>query len=287
MYEIVEKSEIFNVHKIVIKAPAIASAVKAGQFVIIMASEYSERIPVTVSDWDVEAGNITLYILEVGISTLELARMKVGDSLFAVTGPLGVPSEIKDYGTVVLGGGCYGIGGIYPIAKACKEAGNKVISIIEARYKDMFYHEKELMEVSDKLLYATSDGSKGKKGKVEDVVCEMLEQGEKIDQAFFMGCTQMLERCSEATRPNGIPTKVALNSIMLDGTGMCGACRVSVGGEIKFACVDGPEFDGHEVNWNELHNRKAAYAEQEAEIYQSYSHECMAEKKLKQELERG
>ncbi|MBN1226322.1 MAG: sulfide/dihydroorotate dehydrogenase-like FAD/NAD-binding protein [Deltaproteobacteria bacterium] len=287
MFEIVEKSEVFNVHKIVVTAPDIARAVRAGQFVIIMGAEYSERIPVTVSDWDAAAGTIVLYVLEVGISTLELARMKVGDSLFAVTGPLGVPSEIKNYGTVVLGGGCYGIGGIYPIAKACKEAGNKVISIIEARYKDMFYNEKALMEVSDKLLYATSDGSKGKKGKVEDVVCEMLEQGQKIDQAFFMGCTQMLERCSDATRSNSIPTKVALNSIMLDGTGMCGACRVSVGGQIKFACVDGPEFDGHEVDWNELHSRKAAYAEQETGVYQSYSHECMAEKKFKQELERG
>ena len=278
MYELVEKTETFNVHKMVIKAPEIAHSVKPGQFVIIMVSEYSERIPLTVSDWNTDTETITLYSLEIGISTLELARMKVGDSLYAVTGPLGTPSEIKKYGTVVLGGGCYGIGGIYPIAKACKEAGNKVISIIEARYNSMFYHEKELHAVSDHVFYATSDGSRGKKGKVEDVITEMLEEGVKIDQAFFMGCTQMLERCSEATRPCAIPTKVALNSIMLDGTGMCGACRVSVGGEIKFACVDGPEFDGHKVDWKELHRRKSAYAEQETVVYQSYSHECMAER---------
>ena len=284
MYELIEKAEIFNVHKMVIKAPEIANSIRAGQFVIVMGNEYSERIPLTVSDWNTDTGTITLYILEVGISTLELARMKVGDSMYAVTGPLGVPSEIKHYGTVILGGGCYGIGGIYPIAKACKEAENKVISIIEARYSAMFYHEKELHAVSDQVLYATSDGSKGIKGKVEDVIGEMVEKEVKIDHAFFMGCTQMLERCSETTRPYAIPTTVALNSIMLDGTGMCGACRVSVGGETKFTCVDGPEFDGHKVDWKELHTRKGAYAERETVVYQSYSHECMAEKKLQQEI---
>jgi NAD(P)H-flavin reductase len=272
MYELVEKSEVFNVHKMVITAPEIAHSIEAGQFVIVMGSEYGERIPLTASDWNADVGTITLYVLETGISTLELARMKVGDSLYAVTGPLGSPSDIRNYGTVVFGGGCYGIGGIYPIAKACKEAGNKVISIIEARYSAMFYHEKELHAVSDLVLYATSDGSRGKKGKVEDVITEMLENGVKIDQAFFIGCTQMLERCSEATRPYNIPTRVALNSIMLDGTGMCGACRVSVGGETKFACVDGPEFDGHTVDWKELNQRKSAYTEQESVVYQSYSH---------------
>ena len=274
MNEIMEKSEIFNVHKVVIRAPEISKSIQAGQFVIVMGNEYSERIPITVSDWNTDTGTITLYVLEIGISTLEIARLKAGDSLYAITGPLGVPSEIKKYGTVVLGGGCYGIGGIYPIARACKEAGNRVISIIEARYDSMFYHEKELHAVSDEVLYATSDGSKGTKGKVEDVIRDILEQGTRIDQAFFMGCSQMLERCSEATRPYGVPTKVALNSIMLDGTGMCGACRVSVGGETKFACVDGPEFDGHKVDWEELHQRKSAYVEQEVVVYQSYSHAC-------------
>jgi len=277
MYELVEKSEVFNVHKMVVKAPEIAHSIEAGQFVIVMGSENSERIPLTVSDWSTDTGTITLYVLETGMSTLELARMKVGDSLYAVTGPLGSPSEIGNYGTVVFGGGCYGIGAIYPIAKACKEAGNKVICIIEARYRSMFYHEKELHAVSDQVLYATTDGSRGKKGKVEDVITEMLEKGVKIDQAFFIGCTQMLERCSEATRPYNIPTKVALNSIMLDGTGMCGACRVSVGGETRFACVDGPEFDGHKVDWKELNRRKSAYTEQETVAYQSYSHGCRAE----------
>jgi len=279
MYELMEKSEIFNVHRMVVSAPEIARSIGPGQFVIVMARESSERIPLTVSDWNRDEGTITLYVLEVGISSLELARMKAGETLFAVTGPLGNASEIRKYGTVVLGGGCYGVGGIYPIARACKEAGNKVISIIEARYGSMFYHEKELFSVSDRVFYATSDGSRGIKGRVEDVVQDMLDQGVKIDQAFFIGCTQMLERCSETTRPYGVPTKVALNSIMLDGTGMCGACRVSVGGETKFACVDGPEFDGHKVDWDELHQRKSAYAEQESLVYQFYSHECMAERK--------
>jgi ferredoxin--NADP+ reductase len=278
MYELMEKSEIFNVHRMVIKAPEIAHAIRPGQFVIVMASAYGERIPLTVSDWNADVGTITIYLLEVGISSLEMARMKAGDSLYAITGPLGNPSEVRNYGTVVLGGGCYGIGGIYPIARACKEAGNTVISVIEARYAAMFYHERELHAVSDRVLYATSDGSRGKKGKVEDIVREMLDAGVKIDQAFFMGCTQMLERCSETTRPYGVPTKVALNSIMLDGTGMCGACRVSIGGETKFACVDGPEFDGHKVDWKELEKRKSAYAEHESVVYQSYSHGCMAER---------
>jgi NAD(P)H-flavin reductase len=187
MYELVEKSEIFNVHKMVIKAPGIADSMKPGQFCIIMATEFSERIPMTLSDWSTDSGTITIYALELGISTLELARMKVGEFLYAVTGPLGTPSEIRRYGTVALGGGCYGIGGIYPIARACKEAGNEVISIVEARYSPMFYHEKELQQVSDQVFYATSDGSRGKKGKVEDVIVEMLERGARVDQAFFMG----------------------------------------------------------------------------------------------------
>ncbi len=274
MYELVEKSEIFNEHRMVIKAPEIAHSIRPGQFVIVMTFEKSERIPLTVSDWNTEAGTITLYVLEVGLSSLEMARMRSGDSLYAITGPLGNPSEIRKYGTVVLGGGCYGIGGIYPLARAFKETGNKVISIIEAQYSAMFYHEKELHSVSDQVLYATSDGSKGKKGKVEDILREMIEEGIKIDQAFFMGCTHMLERCSEATRPYGIPTIVALNPIMLDGTGMCSACRVSVGGETKFACVDRPDFDGHMVDWEELLQRKSAYAEQESAVYQFYSHGC-------------
>lgn len=280
MYEILDKTELFNVHKMVIKAPEITQAVKAGQFVNVMDSQYSERIPLTVCDWDTDAGTITLYVMEMGISTLELIRMHIGDSLYAVTGPLGCPSVIKKYGTVVLGGGCFGIGGIYPIARECKQAGNRVISIIEARYSSMFYHEEKLKAVSDKVLYATSDGSKGTKGKVEDVIKGMLVKGIKIDQTFFIGCTQMLERCSEATRPYGIPTKVTLYSIMLDGTGMCGACRVRIEEETKFACVDGPEFDGHKVDWKELHQRRRSYIEQETVAYQSYSHECMAEKVL-------
>lgn len=274
MYELIEKSEIFNVYRMIVRAPEIARAVKPGQFVIAMASEYGERIPLTVSDWDAAAGTITLYVIEAGISTLELASIRVGGALYAVTGPLGRPCDIRPYGTVVLGGGCYGIGGIYPIAKACKQAGNTVISIIEARYASMFYHEQQLQSVSDQVLYATGDGSRGTKGKVEDVLRELLSRGVKIDWAFFIGCTQMLQRCSEATRPQGIPTRVALNAIMLDGTGMCGACRVSVGGKTKFACVDGPEFDGHQVDWHELHQRKIAYDQQESMAYQYYTHSC-------------
>ena len=271
-YRIIEKSEIVpNVHKFVIRDHSIARKAQAGQFVLVMANEKGERIPLTLSDWDIKEGTITLYVLELGVSTMELIDLCEGDSLFSLAGPLGHEAEVKKFGRVLLGGGCFGVGGIYPIAKAMKEAGNHVTAIIEARSNYLIYNQEEIGSIVDELYITTSDGSMGLKGHVQDQLAELIEEGKGYDRAYFMGCTFMLMKCSEATRPQKIPTGVALNAIMLDGTGMCGCCRVSVDGETKFACVDGPELDGHAVDWDELFIRKHIYREEEAVSYQSHA----------------
>ncbi len=269
-YKIIEKiEEVPNVHKLVIRDPRIAKKAKAGQFVLLMATEKGERIPLTLSDWDAEAGTITLYVLELGISTMKIVGLKEGDSLFSLAGPLGRPANIQKFGRVVVGGGCFGIGGIYPIVKAYKEAGNHVTAILEARSNYLLYNHEKLISVADEFYLTTSDGSEGIKGHVQEQLIALLDEGKTFDRAYFMGCTFMLMQCAEATRSYKIPTSVALNAIMLDGTGMCGCCRVTVGGKTKFVCVDGPELDGHEVDWSELFIRKHIYREEEAVAYQS------------------
>ena len=271
MYRVVRRNEIVpNVHIVEIEAPAIAEKARPGQFVLIMPEETGERVPFTLSDWNIEKGTITIFFLEVGITTAKMARLKNDDFIYSVAGPLGKPTKIRKYGTVVCGGGCYGIGAIYPIARAMKKAGNTVTTIIEARSAYLLYLEEQLKEVSDKVLVSTADGSRGSKGMVQDVLTELVQNGEKINRSYFVGCTFMMMNCSNTTRPYNIKTLVALNPIMVDGTGMCGCCRVTVGGKTKFACVDGPEFDGHQVNWKELFERKSIYLENEATAYQSY-----------------
>jgi NAD(P)H-flavin reductase len=271
MHKIVSKSEVVpNVHKLVIKAPQIAEKAKPGQFVILMINEEGERLPFTLSDWDPKEGTITIYFLEVGLSTMELARLK-SDEISAVIGPLGKPVPIDKFGTIVLGGGCFGIGGLYPIAKALKKAGNTLITIIEARSSYLIYNEEELKSVSDRFIVTTSDGTKGEKGKVHDVV-ESLIKEEKIKQAYFMGCTFMMKKCFNITKiRDDISTFVSLSPIMVDGTGMCGCCRCSVNGKTKFACVDGPIFEAKDIDWDQLFKRNAAYSQQEAMIYQFHS----------------
>jgi NAD(P)H-flavin reductase len=258
---VVDKEEVIpNFHLIKIKAPQVARFAKPGQFVIVMARETSERIPFTLIDWDKDEETITLVVEEVGRSSREAAMLKKGDRVAHVTGPLGTPFEIEKKGTVALGGGCYGIGAIYPIARAMKEAGNKVISVIEASSAHLLYMEDKLKSVSDEVLIATKDGRRGTKGGVQEVFVNLLESGTKVDMFVAVGCTFMMRMVSEATKDYGVPLYVALNPIMVDGTGMCGACRVSVGGKTKFACVDGPIFNGHEVDWDELFSRRGAYA---------------------------
>lgn len=263
MYKVIERKALVpNIHLLRIEAPLIASKIQAGQFIMVMSDEKGERIPLTIADWDKDS--ITTVFMEVGTSTHKLTKLKTGDFLPVVVGPLGNPSQIELFGTVICVGGCYGIGSIYPIAKALKEKGNRVISLIEARSKFLIYWDDRLRQVSDELIITTKDGSYGKKGYNSLILKELLKT-ETVNRIFAIGCTFMMMDCSSATREFGVPTMVSLNSIMVDGTGMCGVCRVEVDGKTKFACVDGPEFDGHLVNFDLLAKRRAIYLAQEKE----------------------
>lgn len=265
MYKIIEKKMIVpNIHLIKVLAPAVAKKCLPGQFIIVMVDERGERIPLSISDWDRNEGIIIIIFMEVGTSTRKLARLKEGDELFALAGPLGSPSEISKFGTVLCVGGCYGIGTIYPIARALREEGNKVITLLEARSSFLLYWEEKLKSVSDELLLLTRDGTAGLSGHVPTAVKE-IAQREKVDRVIVNGCTFLLMVTSEATKSLGIKTVVSLNPIMIDGTGMCGVCRVSISGKTKFACVDGPDFDGHEVDWETLLMRRSAYLKEEFE----------------------
>jgi len=265
-FTIVEKTEIVpNFHRFRIRAPAVARHAKPGQFVIVMAHASSERTPITLVDWNAEDETITLMVEELGRSTRELGALRQGQRVAHVTGPLGLPLPIENVGTVALGGGCYGVGAIYPLARAMKQAGNRVIGVIEACSSYLLYQEQELREVCDELQLATKDGSAGTKGGVQDAFVRMCANGSKPNLFVAIGCTFMMRMVAEATRPLGVPLQVALNPIMIDGTGMCGACRVSVGGETRFACVDGPFFDGHAVDWDELFARRRAFVRLEVQ----------------------
>jgi len=251
-----------NVKLFEVEAPAVARKARPGQFIILRIDEKGERIPITVVDSSPKDGTIILIAQEVGKTTRKLGTMKVGDEIADIVGPLGNPSEIKKYGQVVVIGGGVGIAEAYPEAKALKEAGNRVICIIGARNKDLLILEEEMNQVSDELHITTDDGTKGRKGFVTDVLKELISQ-KKIDLVTAIGPTIMMKAVSEMTRPHGIKTIVNLNPIMLDGTGMCGVCRVTIGGETKFACVDGPSFDGHLVDFDELMARLRIYLEEE------------------------
>jgi len=266
MYRVVANDDLApNVHLLKVEAPTVARKIQPGQFVIVMVDEKGERIPLTIADWDESEGSISIVFFEVGMTTYKLAQLKPGAHMFSFVGPLGLPTGIEKFGTVICAGGCYGIGAILPVVRALKKAGNEVISIIEARNKSLLFWEEPLRQASDKLIVTTGDGSYGRKGWVNDVIKEMLEQGQRIQRVFVRGCPFMMMLCSETTRPYGVNTTVSLSPIMVDGTGMCGCCRVSVGGETKFACVDGPDFDGHKVDWNSLVARQNAYLEEERE----------------------
>lgn len=273
MYRVLVSEKLVpNIHLLQIEAPAIARKALAGQFVVVRVDEVGERIPLTLADWDGEEGIITLVVMQIGTSTQKLAALSAGDYILNLAGPLGLPSHLEKFGTVVCVGGCYGIGAIFPIARALKSLGNKVFCIIEARSKNLFYWQEKLQQVSDELILTTGDGSSGYKGWGYDPLKEMLEKGEKIDRVYAHGCNFMVMLTSEATKPFGVKTIVALNPIMVDGTGMCGVCRVSVGGQTKFACVDGPEFDGHEVDWEVLATRRTTYLEEEIKSLEQW--EC-------------
>ncbi len=266
MFEIVEKREIApNVHEAIIRAPAIAKKARPGQFVILMVDERSERVPYTLCDWDREAGTVTLVVQEVGQSSRKFVLLRAGDCVEHLVGPLGVPLDIDRYGTVALAAGCYGIGAILNIARAMKDAGNRVIAVVEARSHYLHYYNAKLQAASDELIQTTIDGSEGVKGHSVDVIKQKLADGERLDRVIAVGCPFMMMLVGEGTKPYGVKTLAALNPIMLDGTGMCGACRVSVGNQTQFACVDGPFFDAHAIDWDELWDRRAAYSDEETQ----------------------
>ena len=264
MYEILVIEDLTPVTKMYeIRAPDVAKKARAGQFVIIRIHEKGERIPLTVADYDRDQGIVTLVVQEVGKTTAEMGTMQVGDSLASLTGPLGSASEIERYGTVICIGGGFAIAPIYPIARALKEAGNVVLSIIGVRNRELLFWEDRMRTVSDELTVCTDDGSYGRKGLVIAPLREILEASSRVDHIWAVGPAIMMKFCCLTSQPFGVPTTVNLNSIMVDGTGMCGACRVEVGGSTLFACVDGPEFDGHQVDWERLMVRQGIYLDEE------------------------
>ncbi|MDN5361962.1 MAG: ferredoxin/flavodoxin---NADP+ reductase [Moorella sp. (in: firmicutes)] len=271
MYRIVKKEVMSPVIKLLeIEAPEVAAKAQPGQFIILRLDEEGERIPLTIADFDRSRGTITTIFQEVGYSTRRLGCLEAGDNLADFVGPLGLPSEIENYGRVVCVGGGVGVAPVYPIARALKEAGNEVISIIGARTKDLLLLEQEMAAVSNELLVATDDGSYGHHGFVTDLLKKVLEEKGKVARVWGIGPVVMMRAVAETTRPFGVKTIVSMNPIMVDGTGMCGACRVSVAGETKFACVDGPEFDGHEIDWQLALRRMNMYREEEQAIIKAH-----------------
>ena len=264
MNEIINKQELSNsVFKFVVKAPLIAEERKPGQFIILQVSDDGERIPLTIADADSGNGTITIIFQAVGNSTHRLAHYNVGDSIPHLVGPLGTPTHIEKFGTVVCVGGGIGVAPMHPIAKGMKEAGNKVIIIMGARSKDLLIMEEEMSAIADELIICTDDGSYGRKDLVTAPLKELCDQDPQPDLAVAIGPPIMMKFCAETTRPYNVKTLVSLNTVMIDGTGMCGGCRVTVGDETKFVCVDGPEFDGHLVDFDNMMKRLGAYKKQE------------------------
>ena len=276
-HKIVSNSQLSeNVFTAEVEAPLIAQARKPGQFVIVsVSSDYGERIPLTIADADPGRGTIRLIWQRVGKTTAELADLQVGDEIANIVGPLGKPTHIKNFGTAVCVGGGIGNAPLLPIAKALKQAGNKIISILGARNKQLLILEDEFGRISDELIITTDDGSYGRKAFVSEPLKEICQRTPKPDIAFVIGPAVMMKVCCEVTKQFNIPTQVSLNTIMVDGTGMCGGCRIEFDGRPKFVCVDGPEFDGHKVNFDLMIKRLNAYKDQEQQAYEQYkTHRC-------------
>lgn len=262
-YKILSKKELCpNQFEIKVDAPYVVRNAEAGQFIIFRAKENSERVPLTIADVDKEKGELTLVFMAVGYSTKQLASLNVGDEIHDVVGPLGKPTHIKKYGTVVCLAGGYGAAPCYLIAKAFKDAGNKVYMIMGARTKDLIFWQDKMKNACTELFVTTDDGSLGEKGFVTQVLERIMKQ-EKVDYAIAVGPMPMMRAVADLTRDKGIYTEASMNPIMVDGTGMCGACRITVGGETKFACVDGPDFDAHKIDFDEVINRTRIYKDQE------------------------
>jgi ferredoxin--NADP+ reductase len=264
MYAIIQKKELAPKIKLLkVRAPAVAKKAKAGQFVIIRIDEKGERIPLTLADWEPEEGTITLVFLEVGVSTTKLGALEIEDEIHDIAGPLGNPSDIKVYGTVAVVCGGVGSAATYPIARALKAVGNRIVTILGARTEKLLILEDEMKRYSDELYISTDDGSKGRKGFVSDVLKELLEKGKNFDLAYSIGPPLMMRATVNVAKAYSLKTIVSLNPIMVDGCGMCGACRVTVGNKTKFACLDGPEFEGNIVDFDELLKRLRIYRNKE------------------------
>ena len=278
MNKIISKERFSEkVFKFEIEAPLIAKSRKAGHFVIVRVGEKGERMPLTIAGSDLKKGTITLVVQEVGLSSTRLCELNEGDYITDVVGPLGQATHIEKFGTVVCAGGGVGVAPMLPIVQALKAAGNRVITVLAGRNKDLIILEKEMRESSDEVIIMTDDGSYGRKGLVTEGVEEVIKR-EKVDKCFAIGPAIMMKFVSKTTEPYGIPTTVSMSPIMVDGTGMCGGCRVMVGGENKFACVDGPEFDAHEVDFANLVMRQQMYKDQEALEYSCGGHcKCVEE----------
>jgi len=266
------KKEVYSedIKKFILYEPDITLRCRPGEFVIVRAKDYSERIPLTIADFDREKKTITIIFQEVGKSTKELGLFSEGEIILDVIGPLGKPTHIEKYGTVACIGGGIGVAPVYPIAKGLKETGNKLISIIGARSRDLLIMESEMKGISDELIITTDDGTYGEKGFVTDALRRVINAGEKINLCVAIGPVIMMKNVVKVCKEFNIKTIVSLNPIMVDGTGMCGACRVTVGGKTKFACVDGPDFDGFEVDFDELMKRQRIYTEEEKNALNEY-----------------
>ncbi|MBO5952325.1 MAG: sulfide/dihydroorotate dehydrogenase-like FAD/NAD-binding protein, partial [Bacteroidaceae bacterium] len=265
MNKIVSKEQFSeNVFKFEVEAPLIAKSRKAGHFVIIRIGEKGERMPLTIADADIEKGTITLVVQRIGLSSSKLCKMEVGDELTDIVGPLGQATHIEKFGTVICAGGGVGVAPMLPIIKSLKAAGNRVISVLAGRNKDLIILEDEVRKHSDEVVIMTDDGSYGKQGLVTNGIEEIIQR-EKVDKCFAIGPAIMMKFVCLLTKKYEIPTDVSLNTIMVDGTGMCGACRITVGGKTKFVCVDGPEFDGHQVDFDEMLKRMGAFKDIERE----------------------
>ena len=264
MFDVIEREMIVpNLHLLTVRADEVAQQVQPGQFIIIRSGEDAERIPLSVADWDRREGTVTTIFMEVGASTGKLARLQSGDVIPTVVGPLGRPTEIGKFGTVICLAGCYGIGSLFPIVRALHEKENKVITFLEARSNYLLYWQDKLKPLCHRLITITRDGSDGYKGHVKRVGEVLGENRIKPDRIFVNGCTFLLFKASDYLSHFNVPVIVSLNPIMIDGTGMCGVCRVTVDKKTKFACVDGPDFDGRLVDWEELFKRRKQYIDEE------------------------
>jgi ferredoxin--NADP+ reductase len=270
MYKVIKRERIVpNIHLLVIESDAIHKNAQAGEFVVVRADEKGERIPLNLVDWDEKS--VSIVFMEIGTSTRKLAALKAGDEVATLVGPLGKPTEMPKDKNILCIGGCYGIGALLPVVRAFKKKGNRVITAIEARSEFLLYWQDRLKEYSDEFHEITRDGTKGFKGHVNDFLIDCLKKN-KVDMVYVQGCTYLTYLASETTRPYKIKTIVGLNPIMVDATGMCGVCRVIVNGETKFGCVDGPEFDGHQVDWEILLSRRKIYLKEE--VYSLSFYEC-------------